>query len=365
MSNKFYKGLGRHDIWPEISAPMELTYDDVNIVPGVKTPLNSRSEVDPYVEIGPYKNILPIISAPMDSISALDENGDVQMIRALAKAGALGTLPVHKKGDSIKKHLELCERFTNEEVPCIYTVNFQDTIAEAEAYYARGARILMFDTAHGGQMRVERSVKELKDKFGANITLIAGNIATYLGAQWYKEMGVDIAKVGIGPGSVCTTRLTTGVGMPQISAIFDTRAAGISIIADGGLKHPGDVAKAMAAGANFVMIGGMFAGTEETPFEVNAAGQKLRKYRGQASEDYMTDNKIEKSKARTHEGISTEVANKGSVIEIVHRIEGGLRSAMSYVGAPDLKAFEEMATFTTVSTAAHLEGHPHFIQERK
>ena len=185
---------------------------------------------------------------------------------------------------------------------------------------------------------------------------MAGNIVSYEQAKLYKRKGVDIARVGVGPGGACTTRLVTGVGFPQLSAVLETTSTGIAVVADGGIRKPGDVAKALAAGAAMVMIGSMFAGTEETPGEVINGMKELR---GQASESYMKDLGLEVDGFRAAEGIRTEVVVKGSVKHIVNEITGGLRSAMSYVGAHDLIEFRKLAVFNVISSSTYSENQPH------
>ncbi len=188
--------------------------------------------------------------------------------------------------------------------------------------------------------------------------IVAGNIVTYSQAQAYKEAGIDIARVGVGGGSACTTRLQAGVGFPQLSAVFETTETGIYVIADGGIKQPGDAAKALAAGAGIVMIGGMFAGTEETPGEVT--GDK-KHFRGQASRLYMDDFGVVVNGHRTAEGISTMVQLAGRVEHVVDNIMGGVKSSMSYVGAHNFKEFQQNAQFVRISDSTQLENQPHIL----
>jgi IMP dehydrogenase len=201
---------------------------------------------------------------------------------------------------------------------------------------------------------VQSIAGEIKNRLG--LWVVAGNITTYEQAETYKKLGVDIARVGVGGGSSCTTRLKTGVGFPQLSAIFETTETGIYVIADGGIKQPADLSKAIAAGAKMGMIGGMFAGTEETPGEV-INGEKI--FRGQASTSYMKDNQVVKNGHRTDEGIAISVPAKGTVVHVVDDLIGGLKSAMSYTGARNIDEFQERSKFVKISPSTVYENKPH------
>lgn len=348
MPAEFYLGKGKTVPWTEIPGrnPMELAYADVELVPQM-TSIESRREVNLSTTLGPYSLRLPIISAPMDTIS-----GEA-MIRELAHHGAIGTLP-RQEGAKFAENLHLCNVFTQESIPCIYTVGVKEGASQAAQLYANGARVILIDVANGGMNNVIELAKDMKTKW-PDITVIAGNIATYDQAKAYQDAGViDIARVGIGPGGACTTRIMAGVGVPQLSAVMDTAATGMSIIADGGIMEPGDVGKAIAAGADFVMVGSMFAGTDETPGKV-VDGRKS--FRGQASRDYMHDHGV--SGEKTPEGISTTVPYKGPVAEVIKSLEGGIRSAMSYSNAYTLTQLQERGKFVVISPAARYESIPH------
>lgn len=284
------------------------------------------------------------------------------MIRKLGEVGALGTLP---RGD-LKERLSICERLSKDKVPCVYAVGVKeqgtDSVTVAKEFKKRGAKAVLLDIAHGGMISVLEVAKNIKKETG--LFLVTGNIADSEQAKEYatKKWGIDAVRVGVGPGGVCSTRIQTGVGYPQLAAISETstilRKAGIQVIADGGIREPGDVVKAFAAGADIAMIGSFFGGTEETPGEI-INGMKI--VRGQASKSYMKDNGILTGEHRTAEGVTTEVPAKGSVVHAVYDITGGLRSAMSYTGAKDLTTLRERARFILVSSAARYESIPHLL----
>jgi IMP dehydrogenase len=217
-----------------------------------------------------------------------------------------------------------------------------------------GAKALLLDVAHGGMKNIVETAEEIQNKL--KITVIAGNIVSHDQAMTYKKAGLSIARVGVGGGGMCITRLVAGAGFPQLSAVFETVASGLEIIADGGIRKPADFAKAMAAGARVIMVGSMLAGTEEAPGEVVGG---VKKARGQASEDYMKDNGSKLGEFRSAEGIMAMVPYKGSAEYIINDLVGGLRSAMSYVGAKNIEEFQTKAQFVTASHAAQGEGVAH------
>lgn len=249
-----------------------------------------------------------------------------------------------------------------------------DTFERAEALFEAGADAIVIDTAHGHSAGVLRKIAEIRAHF-PNRTLIAGNIATAEGARALYDAGVDVVKVGIGPGSICTTRVVAGVGVPQITAIYDAAAVareyGKTIIADGGIKYSGDIVKALAAGGNAVMLGSMFAGTDEAPGETEIfQGRKFKTYRGmgsiaamkKGSSDRYFQGSVNEANKLVPEGIEGRVAYKGSVADIVFQMLGGIRSGMGYVGAANIKELHDNAQFVEMSGAGLKESHPHDIQ---
>lgn len=358
MSKEFYQGLGKNTTWPDVPQAMSLTYDDVLIMPR-NSEVESRRNVDTSVLFGPYSLSLPIVSAPMDTITGDD------MVRKMAELGGIGALPRGHVQDS----LDLCEQYSENNIPCLYSVGLKPGregiggYEHARMLKERGAQMVLLDVANGGTSAVKNLAHEIKDKL--DLTIVAGNIATYEQAEDYQKYGIDIARVGIGGGGLCTTRVKTGIGVPQLSAIFETTETGIYVIADGGIKSPGDVGKALAAGAEMVMIGSMFGGTDETPGEiVEDKGKKKKVVRGQASSDYMNTYDIPLTDHRTAEGIKTLVDVIGPVENVVRDISGGLRSSMSYVGAHTLEEYYERTQFGLASAATQKENLPHIVFDR-
>ena len=249
-----------------------------------------------------------------------------------------------------------------------------DTFERAEALFEAGADAIVIDTAHGHSAGVLRKISEIRAHF-PDRTLIAGNIATAEGARSLYEAGVDVVKVGIGPGSICTTRVVAGVGVPQVTAIYDAasvaREYGKTIIADGGIKYSGDIVKALAAGGNAVMLGSMFAGTDEAPGETEIfQGRKYKSYRGmgsiaamkKGSSDRYFQGAVNEANKLVPEGIEGRVAYKGSVADIVFQLIGGIRAGMGYTGAEDIQALHDKAQFVEMSGAGLIESHPHDVQ---
>ncbi len=248
-----------------------------------------------------------------------------------------------------------------------------DMIQRADALIKAHVDILSIDTAHGHSKNVINAVKELKKTF-PKIPLIAGNIGTYEGAEALAKAGADCVKTGIGPGSICTTRIVSGVGVPQITAIIDCAKAakkfGVSLIADGGIKFSGDIVKAIAAGADCVMIGGLFAGTEESPGEtILYQGRSYKMYRGmgsigamkKGSSDRYFQNETETDSKFVPEGIEGKVPHKGGLSQTIYQLMGGLRSGMGYVGAKNLKELKEKGEFIKISLAGLRESHVHDV----
>lgn len=247
-----------------------------------------------------------------------------------------------------------------------------DTLQRMEALIKAGADAIVIDTAHGHSKGVIDKVKEAKKHF-SGVDIVVGNVATGEAAKMLVEAGADSIKVGIGPGSICTTRVVAGVGVPQLSAIYDVAQAlkgtGVPMIADGGLRYSGDVVKALAAGGDCVMIGSLVAGTEESPGEtVILNGRKFKTYRGMGSLEAMENGSkdryfqsgVAEAKKLVPEGIAGRVPYKGTVQEVIYQLVGGLRSGMGYCGAATIENLHN-AKFTRITNAGVLESHPHDI----
>ena len=252
-----------------------------------------------------------------------------------------------------------------------------DTFERAEALLEAGADAIIIDTAHGHSAGVLRKISEIRAQF-PQATLIAGNVATASGTKALYDAGVDVVKVGIGPGSICTTRVVAGVGVPQLTAIYDAasvaRKYGKTIIADGGIKYSGDIVKALAAGGHAVMLGSMLAGTDESPGEFEIyQGRRFKTYRGmgslgameKGSSDRYFQSGVNEANKLVPEGIEGRVAYKGSAADILFQMIGGLRSGMGYVGAGDLEQLREEAQFIQMSGNGLKESHPHDVQITK
>ncbi len=252
-----------------------------------------------------------------------------------------------------------------------------DTDERVAALAEAGVDVIVVDTAHGHSQGVLSRVRWVKDKY-PHVQVIGGNIATADAARALVDHGADAVKVGIGPGSICTTRIVAGVGVPQISAVSNVadalRETGVPVIADGGIRFSGDIAKAIAAGAHTVMLGGLLAGTEEAPGEIELyQGRSFKSYRGMGSlgamqkgskDRYFQDNEANVEKL-VPEGIEGRVPYKGSVLNVLHQLMGGLRSSMGYLGSPDIAHFHANAQFVEISAAGIKESHVHDVQITK
>lgn len=251
-----------------------------------------------------------------------------------------------------------------------------DTFERAEALIHEQVDALVVDTAHGHSAGVIRKIKEIRETY-PDVTIIAGNVATAEATRELFDVGVDVVKVGIGPGSICTTRVVAGVGVPQLTAIFECATAakeyGKTIIADGGIKYSGDIVKALAAGGHAVMLGSMLAGTDESPGEFEIyQGRRFKSYRGMGSLAAMEAGSSDRyfqakneAKKMVPEGIEGRVPYKGSVTDIIFQMVGGIRSGMGYTGSGDLKALRDEAQFIRMSGAGLIESHPHDVNITK
>lgn len=249
-----------------------------------------------------------------------------------------------------------------------------DTVKRAQALVDAGVDALVLDTAHGHSKGVLEMVSKLKEYFGKQVDVVAGNVATAEGAKALADAGADAVKVGVGPGSICTTRIIAGIGVPQLTAVIEASGAlkgtGVPVIADGGIKYSGDIVKAIAGGASTVMIGSMLAGADESPGEtIIFEGRKFKSYRGMGSVEAMQEGSKDRYfqdaeddiKKLVPEGISGRVPYKGSIAEVVYQFVGGLRAGMGYTGSPDISSLQENAQFIQITNAGLRESHPHDV----
>ena len=362
-----------------------LTFDDVLLIPAESHVL--PNEVNLHTELAPNLKLkIPLISAGMDTVT------EGAMAIAMALQGGLGVI---HKNMSINAQAGEVTNVKNVIVPSDVSKAAvdennrllvaaaigvtSDTFERAEALLENGADAIVIDTAHGHSAGVLRKIKEIRDHF-PNVTLIAGNIATGDAARALFDAGVDVVKVGIGPGSICTTRVVAGVGVPQITAICDAATAAREyhkpIIADGGIKYSGDIVKALAAGGNAVMLGSMLSGTTEAPGEIfESDGEKYKTYRGMGSvgamaqahgsSDRYFQGGVNEANKLVPEGVEARVEYKGDVSDIIFQIIGGLRSGMGYVGASTISELIENAQFVKITNAGLRESHPHDVQITK
>ncbi|WP_279083269.1 IMP dehydrogenase [Lactobacillus apis] len=362
-----------------------LTFDDVLLIPAESHVL--PNEVNLHTELAPNLKLkIPLISAGMDTVT------EGAMAIAMALQGGLGVI---HKNMSINAQAGEVTNVKNVIVPSDVSKAAvdennrllvaaaigvtSDTFERAEALLENGADAIVIDTAHGHSAGVLRKIKEIRDHF-PNVTLIAGNIATGDAARALFDAGVDVVKVGIGPGSICTTRVVAGVGVPQITAIYDAATAAREyhkpIIADGGMKYSGDIVKALAAGGNAVMLGSMLSGTTEAPGEIfESDGEKYKTYRGMGSvgamaqahgsSDRYFQGGVNEANKLVPEGVEARVEYKGDVSDIIFQIIGGLRSGMGYVGASTISELIENAQFVKITNAGLRESHPHDVQITK
>ncbi len=250
-----------------------------------------------------------------------------------------------------------------------------DTDARVEALVAAGVDVIVVDTSHGHSQGVLDRVQAVKKRY-PQVQVIGGNVATATGAKALAECGADAVKVGIGPGSICTTRIVAGVGVPQIWAIQDAVSGvgdAIPIIADGGVRYSGDIAKAIAAGASAVMLGSLFAGTEESPGEIELyQGRSYKSYRGMGSLGAMQTGSADRyfqdaegegaSEQLVPEGIEGRVPYKGPLANVIHQLMGGVRAAMGYCGCPSIRELSTRAEFVEITAAGMRESHVHDVQ---
>ena len=346
-----------------------LTFDDVTLVPKYSSVLPS----DVITETSLSKNLhlkIPLITSAMDTVT------ESKMAIAIAKAGGIGV--IHRNLDVKKQVLEI-KKVKSQKLLVGAAVGAGDNeFIRAKKILKENIDLLVVDTAHGHTKKVGEIITKIKKIKPKKVTLCAGNVATSEAASFLIKLGVDIIKVGIGPGSICTTRLVAGIGVPQLSAILNVKKGlkkkKVSIIADGGIKFSGDIAKALAAGADAVMIGSLFAGTDEAPGKIIKKNGKLYKsFRGMGSIGAMNKGSADryyqlkqKDKSKyVPEGVEGFVKYKGKVDKIFYKLIGGLKSSMGYLGAKKLNLLRTNPKFVKITKAGFYESMVHNIDEIK
>ncbi|MGE9946702.1 IMP dehydrogenase [Lactobacillus johnsonii] len=372
-------------LWKTKFAKKGLTFDDVLLIPAESHVLPNEVKLD--TKLAPNLQLhIPLISAGMDTVT------EGNMAIAMAENGGLGVIHKNLSIEAQVEEVKKAKRKTVDPNLPHPAVDDQgrllaaaavgvtsDTFERAESLLEAGADAIVIDTAHGHSAGVLRKIKEIREHF-PNATLIAGNVATGEGTAALFDAGVDVVKVGIGPGSICTTRIVAGVGVPQITAIYDAASVaqkyGKKIIADGGIKYSGDVVKALAAGGNAVMLGSMFSGTTEAPGAIfTNEGKQFKSYRGMGSVGAMSQQHgssdryfqggVNEANKLVPEGVEALVPYKGDVSNIIYQIDGGLRAGMGYVGAGTIEELIENSQFVQITNAGLRESHPHDIQMAK
>ena len=342
-----------------------LTFDDVTLVPKYSEIL--PSEVDTSIILTKFLKLkIPLISSAMDTVT------ESRMAIAIAKSGGLGI--IHRNLDIKKQVLEIKKVKKQKLLVGAAVGAGVNELKRAEAILKENIDMIVVDTAHAHTKKVSEIIRFIKKKKSKKTSLCAGNIATAEAAKFLLKLGVDIIKVGIGPGSICTTRLVAGIGVPQLSAILNVRNGiknkSVKIISDGGIKYSGDLAKAFAAGADAVMVGSLFAGTDETPGKlIKRKGKLFKSFRGMGSVGAMNKGSADRYFQSKHkdkskyvpEGVEGYAKYKGKVDNIVYKLIGGLRSSMGYLGSKQIKYLRNKPQFVKITKAGFYESMVHNV----
>jgi len=333
-----------------------LSYDDVLLVPKYSD-IESRSEISLSSSLG--KNLVfnsPIIASPMDTVSGQD------MAIALSKLG--GVAIIHRY-NSISEQTDIVRKVKREGervgAAIGTTGDFMDRV---DALQTAGVDFICIDVAHGDHIMVKNAIRSIREKYGLSIHIMAGNVATKHAFERLEAWGADSIRVGIGGGSICSTRIQTGHGVPNLTAIMECASTAMraAVIADGGIKNAGDAVKALAAGADFVMLGSILAGTDEAPGEVVESvlhATRFKSYRGMASREAQQE---WRGKSSAPEGIATMIPCKGSVINIFNDLAGNIRSGLSYSGSRSIEEFYQKAEFIKQTSAGQNESSTHILR---
>lgn len=337
-----------------------LSFDDVLLVPQHNT-IISRKDVDTSTKLSKHLTLkIPVISSCMDTVTG------PEMAIAMWNAGGLGIL---HRYNTIKQQFGMHHQVETAGAKCAVAIGMSGDYQERIKYLAEfGATIFCFDVAHGDSVMMEDAIKWFRSTFGWDYyTVIAGNVATGEGCARLIDAGANAIRVGIGGGSLCTTRIMTGHGVPTLQSLFDCydylwykKYSEFCIIADGGIKNSGDIVKSLGAGAGAVILGQLLASTDEAPGEIiHTLDGKFKKYRGMASFDAQSDWRPEKREEIVPEGEDTILPCKGSVDKILYRLVGGLRSGMTYSGAGTIKELKDNTEFIRITSAGWAESKPH------
>lgn len=341
---------------------------------GILTNRDVRFEEDPKVLIDTIMTkdnlVVGYEGIKMKEAISLMEKSKIEKLPIVDEDNKLKGLITIKDIEKSRQYPESARDANNRLVVGAAVGITNDMMERVDALVSAKVDVITLDTAHGHSKNVLRAVRKIKEKY-PDLDLIAGNVATAEATRDLIEAGVDAVKVGIGPGSICTTRVVTGIGVPQITAIIDcvkeANKYDIPIIADGGIKYSGDITKALACGASVIMAGSLFAGTEESPGEtILYEGRQYKEYRGMGSLAAMKDGSGDRyfqtnTKKYVPEGVEGRVAYKGPVGEVVYQLLGGLKSGMGYVGSKNLAELYEKAKFIKITSASLIENHPHNI----
>jgi len=336
-----------------------LSYDDVLLVPHYSE-IESRSQVTLKSGLGPSLEFqTPIIASPMDTVSGFD------MAVALSKLG--GVAIIHRY-NSIEEQAEIVRSVKrNGERVGAAVGSTGDYMERVTALYNAGVDFICIDVAHGHHLNVYNAIRSIRDHYGPSIHIMAGNVATAEAFEALQAWGANSIRVGIGGGSICSTRIQTGHGVPNITAIMDCAkvATTATLIADGGIKNAGDIIKALAAGADFVMLGSLLAGTDEAPGEITESliyGMKMKAYRGMASREAQEE---WRGKSSAPEGIATTVPYKGPVENIFNDLVGNIKSGLSYTGAINIGGLQARSEFIRQTSAGQHESSTHILSRNR
>ena len=321
--------------------------------------------------------ITVVEGTPQDSVKKLMHENRIEKVLVIDKSGALSGLVTMKDIEKSAEHPDATKDDSGSLMVGAALGTGSDTLERAKALSEAGVDVFVIDSAHGHSKNVVDTIKMVKKEF-SNIDVIGGNVATPEGALELVNAGADAIKVGMGPGSICTTRIIAGIGVPQITAILDIKEVikdkDVGIIADGGIRFSGDIAKAIAAGADSVMLGGLFAGTEEAPGKVELfQGRSFKTYRGMGSIGAMTERQDANrymqedldSEKLVPEGIEGRVPYKGLVINVINQLVGGLRQSMGYIGCKTIEAVHKNSEFIEITNAGMTESHVHDVMITK